>query len=119
MESYAPFPDLPPVRTGAFGPVYEFRSDVLKAGGLPKTLAAWSVMLPRRIRFSPLVIAMYALDGAPRFTHVWVYRSWEERMAIRARALSEGAWPPSSAPHTLTPAMVSEVDTPTDISPLK
>ena len=34
LETYAPFPDLPPVEPGAFGPVYEIRSYVLKTGGL-------------------------------------------------------------------------------------
>ena len=119
MESFAPFPDRPPVRTGAFGPVYEFRSYILKVGGLPETLAAWSEMVPLRTKLSPLVIAMYALDGAPRFTHIWVYPSWEERMAIRARALREHVWPPSSAPHTLTPVMSSEVYLPVGFSPLQ
>ena len=119
MESHAPFPGRPPIEVGAFGPIYEFRSYVLKPGALPETLAAWSVMLPRRTRLSRLVIAMYALDGAPRFTHIWAYRGWDERMSIRARALREHVWPPSSAPHTLTPAMVSEVYLPTENSPLQ
>ena len=119
MESHAPFPNLPPVDTGRLGPVYEFRSYILKTAGLPETLDAWSVMLPKRTKLSPLVIAMYALDGAPRFTHIWAYPSWDDRMSIRAEALRQSVWPPSSAPHTLTPTMVSEVYLPTEISPLQ
>jgi hypothetical protein len=33
LESCAPFPGLPPVKPGAFGPVYEIRSYILKNGG--------------------------------------------------------------------------------------
>ena len=40
MESYAPFPFLPPVRPGARGSVYEFRSYRLKPGGPPAD-AGW------------------------------------------------------------------------------
>ncbi|MDR3532359.1 MAG: NIPSNAP family protein [Rhodopila sp.] len=119
MESFAPFRDMPPVKTGGLGPVYEFRSYILKPGALPETLDAWAVMVPKRTKLSPLVIAMYALDGPPRFTHIWAYPGWDERMSIRAQALRERVWPPSSAPHTLTPNMVSEVYLPTDISPLQ
>ncbi|TCR65712.1 NIPSNAP family protein [Bosea sp. BK604] len=119
MESHAPFPNLPPVPAGQIGPIYEFRSYILKTAGLPETLEAWSEMLPKRTKLSPLVIAMYALDGAPRFTHIWAYPGWNERMDIRAEALRQSVWPPRSAPHTLTPAMVSEVYLPTEISPLQ
>ncbi|WP_449411419.1 NIPSNAP family protein [Methylobacterium komagatae] len=38
MDSYAPFPFLPPIRTGDRGGVYEFRTYHLKPGGLPPTL---------------------------------------------------------------------------------
>src|SRR4051812_3288316 len=34
VQSYAPSPGLPPVETGAFGPVYEIRSYVVKTGRL-------------------------------------------------------------------------------------
>ncbi len=120
MDSYAPFRNLPPIPTGKFGPVYEFRSYVLKPGHLAETLDAWSVTVPKRIQLSPLILSMYALDGAPRFTHIWAYPSWDERMSIRAEALRTKVWPPSSGgPHTLTPVMASEVYLPTDISPLQ
>ncbi|MEK8173855.1 hypothetical protein NKH77_47730 [Streptomyces sp. M19] len=39
VESYAPFPFLPPVEPGAYGSVYEFRTYHLKVG-------AWSPRWP-------------------------------------------------------------------------
>ncbi len=119
METYAPFPFLPPLQTGRFGPVYEFRSYVLKPGALAETLEAWADMVPRRTKLSPLVTAMHALDGAPRFTHIWCYPDLVQRAAIRAEAIRTKVWPPSSAPHTLTPVMSSEIYLPADISPLQ
>jgi hypothetical protein len=73
MDSYAPFPFLPPVVPGKYGKVYEFRTYHLKPGGLPPTIAAWEAALPERNKLSPLIINMYALDGAPRNTHIWPY----------------------------------------------
>ncbi len=119
MESYAQFPFLPPLQTGRFGPIYEFRAYILKTAGLAPTLEAWAEMVPRRTKLSPIVTAMYALDGAPRFTHVWCYTDFAQRAAIRAEAVGTGIWPPRSAPHTLTPTMSSEIYLPADISPLQ
>ena len=68
FDSYAPFPFLPSVKPGKYGAVYEIRTYKLKHGGVPNTIAAWRPPSPERIKLSPLVIAMYALDGPPRFT---------------------------------------------------
>ncbi|WP_297369272.1 NIPSNAP family protein [Acidocella sp.] len=70
MESYAPFPSMPPVETGDFGPVYELRTYVLKTGGLEPTFEGWAEKLPERTKFSKLSVALYALDGTPRITHI-------------------------------------------------
>lgn len=119
MESYAQFPFLPPIQTGRRGPIYEFRSYILKPGGLPETLEAWAEMVPRRIKLSPVLTVMYALDGPARFTHIWCYPDFAQRAAIRAEALRTGVWPPRSAPHTLTTVMASEIYLPAAISPLQ
>ncbi len=118
LESYAPFPDLPPVQPGAFGPVYEIRSYILKTGGLLPTFEGWAEKLPARTAVSKLVVAMYGLDGAPRITHIWPYASIDERSALRAKSVEVGAWPPKSAVW-LTPTMQSTIYLPTAISPLK
>jgi len=104
MDSYAPFPFLPPVRPGAYGKVYEFRTYKLKPGGLPPTLAGWEAAIPAREPMSHLVINMYALDGAPRITHIWPYTGMDERFAIRARSYAEGIWPPKGGPEQILEA---------------
>jgi hypothetical protein len=98
IDSYAPFPFLPPVEPGNYGKVYEFRTYHLKPGGLPPTIAAWEAAMHERKKLSPLVINMYALDGAPRITHIWPYASLDARAAIRADAVAKGVWPPKNAP---------------------
>ena len=118
MESYAPFPGMPPVETGAFGPVYEIRTYVLKTGGLEPTFEGWGEKLPARTAVSPLTIALYALDGAPRITHIWPYASTNERFEKRTESVAQGAWPPRSAVW-LTPEMNSTIYLPAAISPLR
>lgn len=119
MESYAQFPDLPPIGPADFGPVYEFRTYNLKIGGLVPTLEAWGKAIPNRVKVSPLVTVMYALDGPPRFTHIWAYKSFEDRLAKRAKALDLGVWPAKGAPEWLMTEMKSECYLPTAISPLQ
>jgi NIPSNAP len=117
MDSYAPFPFLPPVKPGKYGKVYEFRTYRLKPGGLPPTIAAWETAMPARAKLSPLVINMYALDGAPRITHIWPYASLDARAAIRTDAVAQGIWPPKNAPEQFYQA-TSTIGWPTAASPL-
>lgn len=117
LDSYAPFPDLPPVETGAFGPVYEIRTYVLKTGGLSPTFEGWAEKLPGRTAISKLLVAMYALDGPPRITHIWPYASTSDRARLRAESVEKGTWPPKSA-IWLTPEMQSAIYLPTAASPL-
>lgn len=119
LEAFAQFPSLPPIQPGDPGPVYEFRTYVLKIGGLAPTLAAWEKGVPARAALSPLVTAMYALDGEPRFVHIWAYRNLEERRSIRAEAFRSGVWPATGAPEWLTSDLRSEVYMPTSISNLR
>jgi hypothetical protein len=118
LDSYIPFPGFPPVQPGAFGKVYEIRTYRLKPGGLPQTVAAWQRAVPARRELSPLTIAMHAVDGPPRFTHVWPYASLEARGAIRAEAIARGIWPPQGGPAWLTGNMRSTIGLPTAHSPL-
>jgi hypothetical protein len=118
FDSYAPFPFLPPVKPGKYGAVYEIRTYKLKHGGVPNTIAAWETAIPERIKLSPLVIAMYALDGPPRFTHIWPFVSLDARAAVRADSVAKGVWPPKGGPAWLTGEMHSTIALPTAISPL-
>ncbi|WP_435121218.1 NIPSNAP family protein [Amycolatopsis thermoflava] len=116
--SYAPFPFLPPVRTGQFGGVYEFRTYRLKVGGLGPTMAGWEAALPERTKLYPLTTAMYALDGAPRITHIWPFPSLDERLAIRRESYERGIWPPENGPENIAHA-TSTIAIPVPFSPLR
>ncbi|UPK32781.1 NIPSNAP family protein [Bradyrhizobium sp. 186] len=118
FDTYAPFPFLPPVMPGKYGSVYEIRTYRLKHGGVPPTIAAWEAAMPERGKLSPLSIAMYALDGPPRFTHIWPFASLDARAAVRAESVAKGVWPPKGGPDWLTGEMRSIVALPTAISPL-
>ncbi|RXG99517.1 NIPSNAP family protein [Bradyrhizobium zhanjiangense] len=118
FDTYAPFPFLPPLAPGKYGSVYEIRTYRLKHGGVAPTIAAWEAAIPERIKLSPLSIAMYALDGAPRFTHIWPFASLDARAAVRAESVAKGVWPPKGGPDWLTGDMRSIIALPTAISPL-
>lgn len=118
FDTYAPFPFLPPVGPGKYGSVYEIRTYRLKHGGVPHTIAAWEAAMPERGKLSSLSIAMYALDGPPRFTHIWPFASLDARAAVRADSVAKGVWPPRGGPDWLTGDMRSIVALPTAISPL-
>lgn len=118
LESYQPFPFLDPVSPGRFGKVYEFRTYLLRPGGLKPTMTAWEQALPARRRLSPLTVNMYALDGQPRITHIWPFASADARAAIRAQSYAEGIWPPQGGPQQFFEA-TSMLAYPTDFSPLR
>jgi hypothetical protein len=119
MDSYAPFPFLPPVQTGSFGGIYEFRTYQLRPGGLPPTLAGWEKAIqPAREYTRHLIINMYALDGPPRITHIWGFQSLEERAALRAKFYAAGLWPPQGGPEQILEA-TSTIALPEDNSPLR
>lgn len=118
MDSYAPFPFLPPAQPGARGPIYEFRTYKLKPGGLPPTLAGWQAAIgPAADYTAHLVINMHALDGPPRITHIWGFDSLAQRAALRAAAYGAGVWPPKGGPEAILEA-TSTIGPPEDWSPL-
>ena len=96
----------------------EVRSYIFKTGGLQPTMDTWKTSLPDRLKLSPLVVAMHALDGPPRFTHIWAYPSLNDRMAIRADAVARSIWPPKGGPDWLA-EMRNTICVPTAVSPLK
>lgn len=118
LECFRLFPTLPQIEPGSFGRIYEFRTYVLKIGGLAPTMEAWSKGIAARVALSPLVAAMHALDGRPRFLHIWAYSDHAERERVRAEAFASGAWPAKGAPEWLTRDLRSEIMIPTVISPL-
>ncbi|GAA2299761.1 NIPSNAP family protein [Streptomyces violaceusniger] len=118
VESYAPFPFLPPVEPGEYGSVYEFRTYDLKVGGLAPTMAGWEAAVPERTRLYPLTTAMYGLDGVPRITHIWPFPDLNARLEIRRESYERGIWPPENGPENIAHA-TSTIALPTPISPLR
>lgn len=119
MDSYAPFPFLPPIRTGARGGLYELRTYRLRPGGLVPTLAGWEAAIaPARALTEHLVVNMYALDGPPRITHIWAFAGLEERATLRGAAYASGHWPPKGGPEQIAEA-VSTLALPQPVSPLR
>lgn len=118
MESYAPFPFLPPLRAGERGPVYEFRTYRLKPGGLPATLSGWQQAIgPARRYTEHLVINMFALDGPPRITHIWGFADLAQRSELRRAHYGNGTWPPPGGPEQIAEA-ISTIALPEPWSPL-
>ena len=123
ITSYRGFDWMKPVRpsaeSGIRGPVYEIRTYGIKPGGVQPTIDLWAQYLPPREALSRCVVAMVALDGAPRFTNIWAYESLNDRSRIRGEAVAQGIWPPKGGPAWLTTDMRSAIALPTAVSPLK
>ncbi|SAL12145.1 hypothetical protein AWB73_00336 [Caballeronia turbans] len=119
VNSYALFPFLPPIEPAVHGGIYEMRVYGTKLASLQHTIDAWKSAVPERTTRSPLIGAMYALDGAvPRFLNIWPYKSVDERSRIRAEAVKDGIWPPKGGPAHLT-TMESTIYMPAPFSPLR
>lgn len=100
MESYAPF--LPPAAPRRYGGTFEFRTYHLVPGGLPGTIDGWRNAHGPAHRYTDhLVVALYALDGLPRITHLWGFASVEERGRLRAEHYAAGLWPPRGGPERI------------------
>ena len=90
------------------GPCFEVRSYILKGGGLAPTSELWAKAVPARNRISPVLTAMTSVTGAvTRFTHIWPYKSLDERARLRAKAADEGGfWPPPGGPDQIAAQQV-------------
>jgi NIPSNAP len=119
MDTFIAFDFLPPMQPGTYGPFYEVRSYVLKTGGLEPTIELWRKAVPARNKISPLLTAMSSVTGAvTRFTHIWPYKSLEERGRLRAKAMDEGVWPPPGGPDQLA-VQQTDIYLPASFSPIR
>ena len=65
------------------------------------------------------VTAMTSVTGTvTRFMHIWPYRSLDERMRLRAKAVDDGVWPPPGGPGYLA-SQQSDIYLPAPFSPLQ
>ena len=118
MDTYVPFPVREEIETGAFGPFYEVRNYEFKPDGLTPTIEMWNTAVPARAAISPVLAAMYSLTGAPRFMHIWPYRSLDERQKLRAHAIASGVWPPPGGPDKFL-TQQTDIYLPAPFSPLR
>ncbi|ALE88738.1 NIPSNAP family protein [Pseudomonas versuta] len=120
VENYSLFPFLKPLAAGPHGPFYELRVYNLVPSGLAPTLDGWECAIGARTGkgYSPVYAAFYATDGrTPRYLHIWPWRSLEQRLEVRTRAVNDGVWPPeNSGPQLLD--MHSTIYLPAAFSPL-
>jgi hypothetical protein len=117
LQSFAPFPFVPPVYTGQLGPVYEIRDYLLRPGGLRATIAGWRQALPGRNQVDPITLVMYALDGPDRIVQIWPFRSLDDRVQIRRDLYVNKMWPPPGGPEQILEA-TSVIAWPSEFSPL-
>jgi hypothetical protein len=94
-ELFEPLPFSPPLSPSSDGPYFEMRSYVLKAGSAPQMAQRWGEYLPGRIKLSPL-IGVFTSDvgGLNQWVHIWAYKSLDQRIDVRKKAVAEGIWPP-------------------------
>ncbi|MBB2175216.1 NIPSNAP family protein [Gluconacetobacter johannae] len=118
-QSWRGLPFLPCVQPGEYGKVYEIRTYHVRPGHLSDVAEGFRKTLPGRTPLSPLLTAMYSLDGPARFAHIWPYGSLDERARIRREAVAAGIWPPRGSAGFLTEDMRSQVVVPVAFSPLR
>ena len=96
-EILVPVPFMTPMGERDIGPLYEMRTYTYPAGTIPKVVDAWSKSIAEREKLSPLAGCWVSeIGGLNKFVHLWAYKSFEERMRVRAEAAEKGIWPPKS-----------------------
>lgn len=104
-----PQPFSPKLEPSNHGPIFEMRSYTLKAGGIPQMAAGWEKHLPNRTKLSPLIgVFTSDIGGLNQWIHIWAYKSLDERMAVRKKAMETGVWPPPSTPGAPSPTIKQE-----------
>lgn len=108
-EILIPQPFSPPLSPSNHGPYFEMRSYMLKPGGTAQMSESWGKHLPGRLKLSPL-IGVFASDVGHlnKWVHIWAYKSLDERVAIRKKAMDQGIWPPPSTPDKPSPTVMQE-----------
>jgi hypothetical protein len=119
MDTYVSFDFMEPLRPGAFGPCYEVRTYMLRPGGLATTVELWRKAIPGRSSVSPVLAAMTSVTGAvTRFLHIWPYKTPDERMRLRDKAVADGVWPPPGGPGLLI-SQQADIYLPAAFSPMR
>ena len=118
QETFTAAEGMPCIQTGRFGAFYEIRRYELNDGGLAPTLAAWQEAVSARIALSPLVLMMRPLKNDACIVHIWPFETLDQRQQIRAKAFSEGIWPPKDTAKWIKTAQTG-IFVPAAFSPLR
>ena len=114
-----PAPFMQPLEDDDLGPIYEMRIYTYMPENVPEVLEHWGNAVEARVKYSPMVGCWYNdAGGRDNWVHMWVYRSFEERLRIRKEAQDSGIWPPPKAPMPPT-KQVTKVLWPTAFSPMQ
>ncbi|MYC06917.1 MAG: NIPSNAP family protein [Chloroflexi bacterium] len=117
-DIYLPAPFMRPLGEAEFGPIYEMRTYTYRSGDISKVIDAWGDAIEEREKYSPLVGAFYSDAGSMnRWTHIWAYESFEQRMQVREETRERGIWPPTGAARPLQ--QESKILLPAEFSPLQ
>ena len=89
-----PAPFSPPLIPRKLGSLYEIRHYTYESGAIPLVIDNWSEILGERLKYSPLVAALYADDGTKSdWIHIWAYADAGDRERIRNATAKAGIWP--------------------------
>ena len=117
-DIYLSFPGMAALVPGTYGPYYEMRSYIVKPGTIPSVIEAWNSKVVEREKLSPAVAAMYTDAGTlNKFTHIWPYKTLDERDRIRKSAIDQGLWPPPTREFLVT--MENKIMLPAAFSPMQ
>lgn len=101
-EVFVPAPFMEPLGDRDIGPIYEMRIYTYAPGEIPNVIERWGNAIEERKKYSPLAAAMFSdIGGLNKWVHVWAYKSFEERMRVRAETREKGIWPPPGGPAPL------------------
>lgn len=81
---------------GRLGPFFELRTYAFPLGTLPTMMSAWERAMPMRDALGSPVAAIWSCQVGPlnSLTHIWPYKSLEEREELRRKVRIGGLWPP-------------------------
>ena len=95
-EIMSPVTFSPELRAGHLGPHIELRTYTFPVGTLDKMMNVWERAMPIRNALGSPVAAIWTADVGilNSLTHIWPYKSLQEREDIREKVRESGKWPP-------------------------
>ena len=117
-DIYLPAPFTRPLREAASGPIYEMRTYTYRPGDIPQVIDSWGDAIEEREKYSPLIGAFYSDGGSMnKWTHIWAYESFEQRLRVREETLAKRIWPPNVSVRPIH--QESKILLPAEFSPLQ